>query len=184
MTTLPHPRRTRLPPGLGTPLFCLILSGVAYAYLLAKFPKALAAELTPATWPNVMLLGCVATAAFMCLQALWRHRAWGSAPANSDGEVDVADDYNNRAMLLGLSGIVAYGFLIDVIGFAFATLALIAYWLIMDGIRRPRTVVLTSVLGTVTLLYSFVKVAYTPLPRGEGVFDTATIAIYRFLGIF
>ena len=92
--------------------------------------------------------------------------------------------YNNRMTLLGLLGIVAYGLLMDVIGFTFTTLVLIAYWLVMEGISRLRTIVLTSILGTVTLLYSFVKIAYTPLPRGEGIFDTVTLAIYRGLGIF
>ncbi len=186
MTTTPNPRRMRFPPGLGTPLVCLVLSIAAYAYLLATFPKALTAELTPATWPNVMLLGCIATSAFMCLQWLWRHRRRGkSRTVEAEASGGPADEqYNNRMTLLGLSGIIVYGFLLDIIGFTFATFALIVYWLIMEKMNRLRTIVLTSVLGTVVLLYSFVKIAYTPLPRGEGVFDTATLAIYRALGIF
>lgn len=186
MTTTSHAARKRFLPGLGTPLFCLVLSVAAYAYLLSSFPKALATELTPATWPNVMLLGCIATAALMCLQRLWqqRRRSGSRTGAGEASGAPVVEQYNNRMTLLGLSGIVAYGLLMDVIGFAFATLVLIAYWLVIEGISRLRTIVLTSVLGTVILLYSFVKIAYTPLPRGAGAFDTATLAVYRALGIF
>jgi len=186
MTTIRHAWRKAFPRGLGTPLVCLALSIAAYAYLLASFPKALSAELSPATWPNVMLLGCIATAALMCLRQIWRHRRHGGSPAGETGAfgVPASAAYNNRKMLLGLLGIVGYGALLDVIGFAFVTLALIVYWLVIEEVSRLRTLVLTAVLGTVALLYSFVKVAYTPLPRGEGVFDTATVAIYRALGIF
>jgi hypothetical protein len=186
MTTTPRTGRKLFPSGLGTPLVCLVLSIAAYAYLLASFPKALGFELTPATWPNAMLLGCITTAALMCLQRLWRHRRRdGSSTVTAEILGAPASElYNNRKTVLGLLGIVVYGVVLDVIGFAFSTLALIVYWLVMEKTSRLRAIVLTSVLGTVVLLYSFVKVAYTPLPRGEGVFDTATLAIYRALGIF
>jgi TRAP-type C4-dicarboxylate transport system permease small subunit len=185
MTTTPRAGRKSFPPELGTPLFCLVLSLAAYAYLLVSLPKALVAELSPASWPNVMILGCIATAALMCLQRLWRHRERSKLqPGADDAPGASAEAQDNRMMLLGLLGIIGYGILIDVIGFAFSTLALIAYWLVMEGMSRFKTIVLTSVLGTVALLYSFVKIAYTPLPRGVGAFDTATLAIYRALGIF
>ena len=37
---------------------------------------------------------------------------------------------------------------------------------------------------TVSLLYLFVKVVYLPLPRGQGVVEDLTIALYRLLRIF
>jgi hypothetical protein len=186
MTTIRRAWRKAFPPGFGTPLVCLVLSIAAYIYLLASFPGALSAELSPATWPNVMLLGCITTAVSMCLQRLWRYRRRGGPPGvvTESLGTPTGELYNNRKTALGLLGIIVYGIVLDLIGFAFATLALIVYWLIIEEMNRLRTIVLTSVLGTIVLLYSFVKVAYTPLPRGEGVFDTVTLAIYRVLGIF
>jgi hypothetical protein len=40
------------------------------------------------------------------------------------------------------------------------------------------------VLGTVLLLYAFVKVVYLPLPKGEGGFEALTLLVYRALRIF
>jgi hypothetical protein len=42
---------------------------------------------------------------------------------------------------------------------------------------------LTSVLGTVILLYLFVKVVYLPLPKGAWFFEDLTLAVYRLLWI-
>jgi hypothetical protein len=40
------------------------------------------------------------------------------------------------------------------------------------------------VVGTVILLYVFVKLVYLPLPKGAGPLEGLTIALYRALGIF
>jgi hypothetical protein len=42
---------------------------------------------------------------------------------------------------------------------------------------------LTSVLGTIFLLYLFVKIVYLPLPKGQWFFDDMTIFLYRVLHI-
>ena len=54
----------------------------------------------------------------------------------------------------------------------------------LGRVRRPLTVVLVSTLGTAAILYLFVKVSLMPLDRGQGVFEQATIALYRILGIY
>jgi hypothetical protein len=51
------------------------------------------------------------------------------------------------------------------------------------GYRRMGRLTLISVLGTIGLLYLFVKVVYLPLPKGQFFFDDLTIIIYRILHI-
>jgi hypothetical protein len=51
-------------------------------------------------------------------------------------------------------------------------------------VRKPATLVLVSLLGTIGLIYVFVKVVYIPLPRGEWFFDDITLLIYRALLIY
>jgi putative tricarboxylic transport membrane protein len=43
---------------------------------------------------------------------------------------------------------------------------------------------LISVLGTIGILYFFVKLSAMPLDRGKGAFEQATVALYRLLGIY
>jgi hypothetical protein len=40
------------------------------------------------------------------------------------------------------------------------------------------------VLGTVGLLYLFVKLVYLPLPKGDGPLEVVTLGLYRVLRIF
>jgi hypothetical protein len=40
------------------------------------------------------------------------------------------------------------------------------------------------VVGTVLLLYVFIKFVYLPLPKGDGLFESFTLALYRALYLF
>lgn len=177
-----------IPSGIGAPLVALTASVAAYVVLRASFPDAFESRANAAVWPATMLLACIVTAGLLLGRRLWRHwqgrRDNGAAASLDEAVGPPAADYDNRKMALALLGIVLYGVALPFIGFAFATVALIVYWLIMDGLRKPATVALTAVLGTIGLLYLFVKVTYAPLPRGEWIFDDMTVAIYRGLGIF
>ena len=73
---------------------------------------------------------------------------------------------------------------IPLIGIAWATPVFIAGWLLLGGVRKPLVVGLVSILGSVGTLYFFVKLSQMPLDRGKGVFEQATVALYRLLGIY
>ena len=182
--------------GIGGPLVALAVALVLDFQLISESAFTPEEGLGPSTWPHFMLLGCIASAAMMCTMRGWRslkarrgalaeQAAGDHPPAATGGAVEaLQSQYDNRKMMLGLLGIFLYGVGISDIGFAFATVALLIYWLLIEGLRKPLTVALTAVLGPIALLYLFVMVAYTPLPRGEGIFDTMTILLYRLLGIF
>ena len=57
-----------------------------------------------------------------------------AAPHRSPGT------YHNGKMILGLAGLVLYGLGIAYMGFAFATCALLVYWLLISDVREPGTV--------------------------------------------
>ena len=65
-----------------------------------------------------------------------------------------------------------------------ATMAIIAYWLLIWGVRSPLRIVLTSGIGTGTILFIFVKVGYLALPKGVGPFHEFTIWLFRTLHLF
>jgi putative tricarboxylic transport membrane protein len=133
----------------------------------------------PATWPKTMLYCAAAAAGLLALVRLLEARASrGEAAAAGEG------DYHEGRSLGAIALVLAYGFALPFLGIAWATLAFIPAWLLLSGLRRPLLVSLVSVLGTLGVLYLFVKVSLMPLDRGTGAFEQATVTLYRLLGIY
>jgi len=142
----------------------------------------------PGAWPKVVLYGAAICAALIFgrnVTALWRSGG-GAAPGTprNAGDGGGAAEHDDVRVAIGIGLIVAYGLAIGFIGMAWATMAFVAAWLVLGGLRRPLTVVLVSTLGTAAILYLFVKISLMPLDRGQGVFEQATITLYRILGIY
>ena len=136
----------------------------------------------PTTWPRLMLYGVMLFAAGWAVQrAVWivgRSRRLAGAPLS-----EAAARPQGRVWI-GIGLILAYGFLLPVLGFPLATLLYIVLWLLLGGVRSPLQITLIGVLGTTVLLYLFVKLALMPLDRGEGAIGDMTIALYRLMHIF
>jgi hypothetical protein len=60
----------------------------------------------------------------------------------------------------------------------------IAGFMWISGSRSIPLIVCNVVIGTVLLLYVFVKFVYLPLPKGDWVFETFTLALYRALHLY
>lgn len=136
----------------------------------------------PTAWPKVMLYCVAACSCAMFVQMLLGAIAGTRAPERA--QADDAADYHETRLLAGIALLIATGWAIPVIGFAWSTLAFMVAWMVLGGLRRPVAIVLTSTIGTALLLYLFVKVSLMPLDRGSGVFELATVALYRVLGIY
>lgn len=91
---------------------------------------------------------------------------------------------NDLIIWIGIALTLLYGFMIPVIGYPLATLSYIVLWLLLGGIRKPVLISVTALVGTIFLLYMFVKLALMPLDRGQGAFGELTITIYRMLHIY
>lgn len=133
----------------------------------------------PGTWPKLMLYGVAACLAAVFGRNLIELRSAAAPRAAAD-----ETGYNDAKLLSGMALLVGYGAGITAVGIAWATLAFLPAWLVLSGLRRPLSVALVSVFGTVGILYLFIKLCLMPLDRGKGVFEEATIALYRLLGIY
>jgi len=87
-------------------------------------------------------------------------------------------------LAIAIALVVLYVALTPWLGFPLVTLGFIAAFMLLGGARSPVGITLAAAGGTVLLLYLFVKLVYLPLPKGDGVFETATLALYRALRIF
>ncbi len=151
---------------------------------------------TPLTWPRVMLAGIALCALGWCVQEGWRafhaaRKRRGTAQEVAQGEAleggDVGFEHEDEAVpglpiALGLALAVAYAFVIPWLGFTVATVLFLLLWFLVGGIRRPVQLVSVALIGTLVLLFIFVKLALMPLDRGAGVFGEFTIALFRLLG--
>jgi putative tricarboxylic transport membrane protein len=143
----------------------------------------------PGAWPRVMLYGAAVCAILIFARNLWAAAVRGGSPRpqapSAAGEEGASEEgYDDVRLVLGIALIAGYGVAIGMVGMAWATMAFIAGWLVLGRLRRPLTVLLVSTIGTAAILYLFVKVSLMPLDRGKGLFEQATIALYRVLGIY
>ena len=159
------------------------LAGVALA--MALYPgtwglDAIARGLGPGFWPRLALIGL----ALACLAKFveeWRRARAGTVVAAGGG---VRPPISQAKLAAGIGLIVLYVLLTPLIGFALVTAFFIAAFMALCGTRSVRGLAANVVVGTVGLLYLFVKLVYLPLPKGDGPFETLTLALYRALRLF
>lgn len=171
---------------IGFSVCCLIISLVLAVWFVTPVGGANFAGdsfVGPATWPRTMLLGIAACAALLLLRNAFLY-AETSRDGPSPAAVTSEDDFDNRKAALGVVILILYVGAIPVIGFALATAAFFMMWLPFGGVRRLRVVAGVTVIGTVALLYTFVKLTTLPLDRGIGLFDGLTVSLYKLLGIY
>jgi putative tricarboxylic transport membrane protein len=175
-TPLQYVWRLALPLGAAVAALVLARGFIAPGVDLDGMARGVAG---PGSWPKLMLYGAAACLVAVFVRNLLEVRRAASSRAAADTPA-----YNDAKLLGGMALLVVYGAGITVAGIAWATLVFLAGWLTLSGLRRPLPVVLVSVLGTVGILYLFVKLCLMPLDRGKGIFEEATIVLYRLLGIY
>ena len=176
--------RQMLAPALGVIASCLLL--VATGGLDDGVP---AGRLGPAFWPRLVLV-CLAGTCLVRLSGAFR----GRSAARPDTTVAVRDaivvapDAPGPISWVRLGAAMAlillYVLATPVMGFPLATVGFVAGFMWVSGARSAPGIAAAAVLGTVGLLYLFVKAVYLPLPKGDGPFEAVTLALYRVLRIF
>ena len=160
---------------IGGPLFFLAFGLMGFLYAQLNIGPTPAGQLGPAFWPKMCLLSITLAAAFKLFEVLKQRRQ----PAKAAAEALKAMDNRKLALMIAMIVLVvpAIGFL------GFPISSVLFFWLFMrlTGEKKQMRMLLISVLGTVALLYLFVKVVYIPLPRGDWLFDDITLFIYRIL---
>lgn len=163
---------------LATAVACAVIA-LSYVAPGVNFAAMARGVVTPVTWPKTMLLCAASAAALLALVHLLESLSLREARAPEQGE-----DYHEGRSIGAIALLLAYGIGIPFVGIAWATPVFIAGWLLLGGVRKPLQVGLISILGTVGVLYFFVKLSLMPLDRGQGVFEQATVTLYRLLGIY
>jgi len=161
------------------PLLIFLLA--VYFYLLAGQIDAPPGpeQLGAAFWPKMMLIFLMVGCGIKAGEILIARRKAGAeaAPAGPLPEV------NTPKLAAMIVMVIAGVFFMDIIGFPLSNFIFLLLFMRIAGLRKKLPLLLISVLGTVFLLYLFVKIVYLPLPKGQWFFDDMTIFLYRILHI-
>jgi len=160
----------------------LIAPLLGIALMIALYPGTWSLDavargsLGPGFWPRLGLIGLT----LACLAKLveeWRREKAAAASIP-------LPPFSPLKLAAGIGAVVAYVLLAPLLGFALATALFIAGFMVLCGTRSIATLAASVVIGTTALLYVFVKLVYLPLPKGDGPFETLTLALYRALRLF
>ena len=166
------------------------LLGAALALVLLAATRGLdevvrAGQLGPGLWPRMVLAGLAITCAARLVGALLigRGRVSKAAAPLSGAEADRLSPGARTKLVAAIALILLYVLVTPPAGFALTTAVFILAFMWLCGTRSTWALGANALVGTVALLYLFVKLVYLPLPKGDGLFETATLALYRALHI-
>jgi putative tricarboxylic transport membrane protein len=162
---------------VAAPLLGLALAAALWPATRALSDLAREGSLGPGFWPRLALLGLALACLAKTVEEWRRARGWAWTPTPREPI--------SRGRLAGsIALVLAYAALAPALGFAVTTAAFIVAFMALAGERSLAGLAVSAAVGTVSLVYVFVRVVYVPLPKGDGPFEAVTLALYRALGIF
>jgi putative tricarboxylic transport membrane protein len=175
--------------------YALVGAGAGYLYYVAAQVQyqARPGTLGPDFWPKLILGLVIAACAYEIVKIVVAGRATQVEGVLGGMIEDVAPDAPGspdapppRRPLLLLGGIgltVGYVALVEYLGFFAATVVYLASFIVLAGYRRWWVVAAVSVLGTLLIVFFFMRVVYISLPLGQGAFQQLTLWLMQVLGI-
>jgi putative tricarboxylic transport membrane protein len=147
--------------------------------------------LGPAFWPKLVLGLALATCALEIGRiALFGGR--GAAREEEPGEFAEAAPQPGAgsepalrplALLAGIALTALYVYALPRVGFALATAPYLAAFIALGGYRRWGAILAVSTLGTLVMMFFFMRVVYISLPIGLEPFDRVMILLMKLMGI-
>lgn len=138
--------------------------------------------LGPAAWPKTILF---ALAVFSALWLVLELRVLARAGRISRLRApDEEEAYHYGKAIGGLGLVLAFGWLLPMIGFALSTALFLLIWCLYGGQRNPVVLTLVPIVGTGGLLWMFMGLALMPLSRGVGPFESFSVWLLTLIGIY
>jgi putative tricarboxylic transport membrane protein len=116
--------------------------------------------------------------------------AFGARTDPEDLLAEYADDSEEALpeshpwlLLAGIGATLGYVALVPTLGFFLCTATYLAAFMAIGLYRRWTVLAAVSVIGTLLLMFVFMKLVYVSLPIGAPPFDEITLALMRAMGI-
>jgi hypothetical protein len=164
--------------------YAVVLIISAYFYVLAgRFEfVAKAGNLGPDFWPKLLLGLTMATCLYEIAKTAFFCR--GTAPKNgNDKEKEATPKKYVGLLLIGTVLTVAYVYFVSILGFILCTFLYIILFIIVGRYRKPWVIAANGIVGTVLVVFTFMKAVYVSLPLGQGPFQQFSLLVLNVLGI-
>ena len=177
--------------------YALVLVAAAFLYYVAmgfEFHQR-AGTLGPDFWPKAILALLLATCIFEVARVLLAKDATEevggvleelveeSAEQHADAGAAVVIEHHPVLLALGIVATLGYVALVTRLGFFLSTTLYVAGFLAIGGYRRWRVLAALSLVGTLVLMFIFMKIVYVSLPIGEAPFSAVTLFLMQLMGI-
>lgn len=177
--------------------YALVGAAAGYLYYVAahfEFHHR-AGTLGPDFWPEAILALTIA----VCVYEVIRIAFFGRGEAEVGGVLEeiVEESAEEHAdfgaagggenhpvlLVLGIAATLGYVALVQKLGFFLSTAVYLAAFLVIGGYRRWGVIAATSVIGSLALMFIFMKLVYVSLPIGEAPFSAVTFTLMQLMGI-
>lgn len=176
--------------------YLLVGAAAGYLYYAAtqiEFQRR-ADNLGPDFWPKLVLVLIIATCLYEVVKVAifgGRRDAHGvlqdivQESTEEHGEAGEAEPARMRPLLLvaGVALTAFYVWIIQTLGFFLATVLYVASFIALGGYRRWAVNAAVSLIGTLAMMFFFMKVVYVSLPLGREPFVQITFFLMRVMGI-
>jgi len=172
--------------------YIVVQLAAMYLYQVAgriEFPAA-PGRIGPDFWPKsiLVLLGLV------CFYEIIKNLLVGETFTaaglleklmKDSGATEGEEKLRSYPLLLvgGIVLTVIYVATIDKLGFFLATIAYLALFMVIGRYRRWRVIAISSALGSLGLMFIFMKVVYVSLPLGVEPFSAVSLLLLRIMGV-
>ncbi|MCX7155663.1 MAG: tripartite tricarboxylate transporter TctB family protein [Rhodocyclales bacterium] len=149
-------------------------------------------QLGPAFWPRLILGLTICVCVFeIGFRQFTDMEGMSGLLAQVTSEMEkvegaVEEESGEANPLRLISGVILtllYVWVMPEIGFTLSTFLYTGLFIRMGGYRKLAVTAVVSLLGTLLLVFLFMKVVYVSLPLGKGVFGEISIALLPLLGI-
>ncbi len=164
------------------------LTGPILIFLLAVFffvlagqmeENAVEGQLGAFFWPKGILLLLMLSCGFKVLESF---KGFGKGVADIGVEGPPVQVKTGKLVAM-IAMLLAAVVCMETIGFPLCNFLFLLLFMRIAGLKKKSHLLIIAVLGTIVLLYIFVKVVYLPLPKGQWFFTDFTIFLYRVLHI-
>ncbi|MGH8720449.1 MAG: tripartite tricarboxylate transporter TctB family protein [Burkholderiales bacterium] len=176
--------------------YAIVGSAAAYLFYVATqidFHRR-AGTLGPDVWPKLVLGLMLAVCLYEIVRLLLSPQRRGGAAGVLQEMIEQSKAAHGQAaeatapasplLLVGGIALTAlYVWIIQRLGFVLATAPYLAAFIALGGYRRWAINLAVSGIGTLVMMFFFMKVVYISLPVGQEPFAQVTFALMRLMGI-
>lgn len=148
----------------------------------------------PDFWPKMVLILMIATCVYEIVKiGLFSHdesvsgvlQSLSASPPAVEGEPPAADEGPTYPLLLvlGIGVTVLYAAVVPVAGFFITTVLYLVAFICLGRYRRIGIAIGVSLLGTLLMLFFFMRVAYVSLPIGTAPFSSVSLWLMQVMGV-